>query len=86
MTATIATSHAAIRDADRRRLRELSPSTLNVFARKTEAVTFFRELRSGEILLGLLLLWSLCSMGLRSVTNWPEKARWASLSEGALRV
>lgn len=85
MTTTTTTSRATIRDADWRWIRQLFPRNLDALAKETEAVTFFRELRSGEILLRLLLLWSLGSMGLRSVSAWAARARWGSLTEGALR-
>jgi hypothetical protein len=74
MTTTTTTSRASIRDTDWRWILRLFPRNLDALAKETEAVTFFRELRSGEILLRLLLLWSLGSMGLRSVSAWAAKS------------
>ncbi len=85
MANTSSNQRATLRDADWRWIRQLFPRNLDALAKKTEAVTFFRELRSGEVLLRLLLLWSLGSMGLRSVGAWAERARWGTLTEGALR-
>lgn len=85
MTNTTSTQRATLRDADWRWIRQLFPRNLDALAKKTEAVTFFRELRSGETLLRLLLLWTLGSMGLRSVGAWAERAGWGTLTEGALR-
>jgi hypothetical protein len=85
MANTTSTQRATLRDADWRWIRQLFPRNLDALAKKTDAVTFFRELRSGEILLRLLLLWSLGSMGLRSVGAWAARAGWGTLTEGALR-
>lgn len=85
MANTTSIQRATLRDADWRWIRQLFPRNLDALAKKTDAVTFFRELRSGEILLRLLLLWSLGSMGLRSIGAWAERARWGTLTEGALR-
>ena len=46
MANTTSTQRATLRDADWRWIRQLFPRNLDALAKKTDAVTFFRELLS----------------------------------------
>jgi hypothetical protein len=61
------------------------PLHLNALARRQGAAHFWRNVPSAQVLLRMLLLWSLCGFGLRSVAAWAQRSGWASISADSLR-
>lgn len=86
MTTTTVRSSRAVPDACdwSRLLREL-PDDLDGVAKSTGAVSRWRIVRHGSVLVRLLLLWTLANMGLRTVACWAERSQWVRLTEGTLR-
>ena len=70
---------------DWRWIRSRFPYHLQSLAKSTEAVTFWRAVPSAQVLLRMLLLWSISGFGLRSVAAWAQRSGWASLSADSLR-
>ena len=66
-------------------LAELVPIDLDALAQQTGAIRRRREIRSGSVLLRLLLGWTVAHMSLRNTVAWASESGVAHLTDEALR-
>lgn len=85
MAITIPARTPASATDDWHRMCRFLPADLDALARQTGAVTRWRGLRSGALLVRLLLLWALTGFGLRTLAAWATRGGWWRVTEGALR-